>query len=484
MKTQITKFARWICGKVTSEEFDSLLSLFQEISSGARPGFNFKPDPSTANYRKFKVDTTNPLLNQPKTNNLPTNNWKDLKAAYEQENGKKIKPVKRRDGFDLPDYCRCEKCNAPAKYLYLNDGKKKNQVRCKICNHLSPTHRVRRESNAKYFCPYCHKPLSLWKKKPTEDIYKCMNNACPHFLANEAKLTSEERKKRKKQKFDPNYKLHYQYREYHLLPKDFICRRPNSISKVDLTKIHNSYSIVGLVLTFFINAGLSSRITRDLLFGLYGIQISHQTVINYVNAAATKIAPFLDKDLPKPTGIAAADETYLIVEDEWHYTWFIIDSETKAICGYNLSDTRGVKPALATIYDAYDKPQTNLGKQHILVRDGCPSYDAAMMAYNQGLTKPVLVDKKVIGLSNVDDTSEEYRPYKQLVERLNRTYKFHTRPRGSMKSLNGAISLTTLFVAYYNYLRVHSLLQRVPFPRSQLNNITNYPKQWEVLLTM
>jgi hypothetical protein len=81
MKTQITKFARWICGKVTSEEFASLLSLFLEISSGARPGFNFKPDPSTTNYRKFKVDTTNPLLNQPKTNNLPTNNWKILKAA-------------------------------------------------------------------------------------------------------------------------------------------------------------------------------------------------------------------------------------------------------------------------------------------------------------------------------------------------------------------------------------------------------------------
>ena len=64
-----------------------------------------------------------------------------------------------------------------------------------------------------------------------------------------------------------------------------------------------------------------------------------------------------------------------------------------------------------------------------------------MMAYDQGLTKFVLVDKKIIGLSNVDDTSEEYRPYKQLLERLNRTYKFHTRLPGSMKSLNGAILL-------------------------------------------
>ena len=93
-------------------------------------------------------------------------------------------------------------------------------------------------------------------------------------------------------------------------------------TKVDLNRIHNSSHVVGLVLTFFINAGLSSRLTRDLLWGLFEIRLSHQTVINYVNAAAARIAPFLDADLPKPGPIAAADETYLIVENEWHYTWF------------------------------------------------------------------------------------------------------------------------------------------------------------------
>ena len=113
------------------------------------------------------------------------------------------------------------------------------------------------------------------------------------------------------------------------------------------------------MLTFFVNAGLSSRLTRDLLWGLFGIKLSHQTIINYVNAAAARIAPFLDADLPKPGPIAAADETYLIIENEWHYTWFIIDAASRAICGYNLSDTRGTVPALATLHDAYGKPETN-----------------------------------------------------------------------------------------------------------------------------
>ena len=263
-----------------------------------------------------------------------------------------------------------------------------------------------------------------------------------------------------------------------------LCRRPESSTNVDLRSIHNSHHVVGLVLTFFVNAGLSSRLTRDLLWGLFGIKLSHQTVINYVNAAAARIAPFLDADLPKPGPIAAADETYLIIENEWHYTWFIIDAASRAICGYNLSDTRGTVPALATLHDAYGKPETNQGKQFILVRDGLPSYDSALLAYNQGLEAPVLTGPKVIGLENLDEISKEFRPYKQLVERLNRTYKFHTRPRAGMKSMEGATCLTTLFVAYYNYLRPHGGLKHSPLSREPLQGIERYPKQWETLLAM
>ena len=483
MNTQITKFTRWICRQLTFDEFSSMVALMLEISSGSKSGYDFKLEPQTANYRKFTVDADQPVL-APEPQPQPTLNWKQLKTNLERQSGKVLKPVRRRGSLPLPTHCRCEKCNAPAEYLYLNDGKKANQVLCKICGHLGTTERIRRQSQAKYFCPHCSKQLYQWKTSSTETIYKCMNNDCPHYLQQKEKLTAEERAKRKLQKFDPNYKLHYQYREYHLKSGDLKCHRPTCKTKVDLSKIHNSYHVVGLVLTFFINAGLSSRLTRDLLQGIFGIKLSHQTVINYVNAAAVQIAPFLDRNLPQPGKIAAADETYLIVENEWHYTWFVIDSVTKAICGYNLSDTRGVAPALATLYNAYGAPGTNKGKQFTLVRDGCPSYDSAMMAYNHGLTEPVITGQKVIGLENIDEVSKEYRPYKQLVERLNRTYKFHTRPRAGMKSLNGASALTTLFVAYYNYLRVHSGLKHTPLKLDELQDVTNYPKQWETLLAM
>lgn len=485
MKTQITKLTRWICSRLTYNEGCSMVNLLLEIISGNKKGYDFKPEQQSEHYRKFTVDTEQPLqVPADQETPPPTLNWEQLKADHERESGKKLKPVRRRSGLPIPAHCRCEQCNAPTEYLYLNDGKKSNQVRCKICGHLGTTERIRRKSKAKYFCPHCSKPLTLWKTTPAETIYKCMSYSCPHYLQQEKSLTSKERRKRKKQKFDPNYKLHYQYREYHLKNADLKCHRPKLNTNVDLSKIQNSYHVVGLVLTFFVNAGLSSRMTKELLHGIFGIKLSHQTIINYVNAAAAQIAPFLDRDLPKPGKIAAADETYLIVENKWHYTWFVIDAATKAICGYNLSDTRGIIPALATLYNTYGDPGSNSEKQYTLVRDGCPSYDSAMMAYNQGLQNPVIIGQKVIGLENLDKVSTDFRPYKQLVERLNRTYKFHTRPRAGMKSLDGASSLTTLFVAYYNYLRVHGSLKHTPLIRNQLQGIERFPKQWETLLAM
>ena len=460
-----------------------MVPLFLEILSGIKSGFEFKPEPRTENYRKFRVDLA-PPLSAPQPPPHPQQDWRALKAAQEKQTGKPVKPVARRGTHPVPDHCRCGHCGAPSQYLYLNDGKKANQIRCKICHSLSPTERIRRQTAAQHYCPHCGSALSVWKESAQETIYKCFRYDCPHYLSQKSKLTAEERSRRDRQRYDPNYKLHYQYREYHLKPEDLQCLRPKSETKVDLNRIHHSHHVVGLVLTFFVNAGLSSRLTRDLLWGLFGIRLSHQTVINYVNAAAVRLAPFLDADLPKPGATAAADETYLIVENEWHYTWFVIDSETKAICGYNLSDTRGTLPALATLYNAYGAPESNRGQRFVLVRDGLPSYDSALLAYNQVVKEPVLTGKTVVGLENLDDVSKDFRPYKNLVERLNRTYKFHTRPRAGMKSLNGASALTTLFVAFYNYLRPHAGLKHPPLSRDALRDAERYPKQWETLLCM
>jgi len=118
------------------------------------------------------------------------------------------------------------------------------------------------------------------------------------------------------------------------------------------------------------------------------------------------------------------------------------------------------------------------------VTDGNPSYPAGIHFLNQS-RDPKLSHKKVIGLQNLDSESEEFRPFKQLIERLIRTYKFHTRAACGFNIKNGAVALTTLFVTHYNFLRPHSSLNySVPVPLEELEDMPTLQGKWAKILSM
>jgi transposase-like protein len=324
-----------------------------------------------------------------------------------------------------------------------------------------------------------------WKEDGICTTYKCPNRRCPLYQQNLAELTTEERQMREAGNTS-QFKLHYLFREYHFASEKLSAARPAD-APVDLNRIHNNLHTVGLCLTFSISFGLSARMTVQALKRVFGIPISHQTVINYINAAASYLARFVDANCPDPTGTCAADETYIKVESNTRYTWFIIAQNRSAICGYNLSDNRGAEPALALLNSCYGPPDSPKCSSGQLVTDGLPSYDTAVVAYNHAATDAsqthVITKHTVIGLKNLDPESETYRVFKQLVERLNRTYKYHTRPRAGFKNFNGAVALTTLFVAFYNFMRPHGRLKgNPPVPLASLKGETLYPKMWTELL--
>jgi hypothetical protein len=72
--------------------------------------------------------------------------------------------------------------------------------------------------------------------------------------------------------------------------------------------------------------------------------------------------------------------------------------------------------------------------------------------------QPAFTLHQVLGLDNLDAVSQHYRPFKQLIERLNCTYKYHVRSACGFATRNGAVALTTLFVTFYNFLRPHMAL--------------------------
>ena len=485
MNNSLIRIIKWFCRKLTFNELASAIVVFHEVLSNSRSDIPLKPDEKPPHYREFRVDTISPLPASKVDTTDNSSKWKKLKKEKERKTGKSIRPIQQRNGKKVPSKCRCGHCNAPKGFLYLNNGKLLSQVRCKICGKTSPTNNTKRKRKAKYLCPYCSKTLFKWKESKQSTIYKCPNYFCAHYLRNKQLLTKEEKAMRSHQKYNPNFKLHYQYREYHICPEDLKTVRTSLDTKVDLCNIHSSYHTLGLVLTFAINLGLSSRTTRDALKGIFDISLSHQTIINYINSSAAHLSAFIDKNCPKPIATCAADETYIIVDGKWTYTWFVIDSQTRAICGYNLSQHRGMQPALALLHNTFGSPCETI-KRSNLVTDGNPSYDAAVMAYNDLIDAEdsKLTKRTVIGLRNYDKESAEYRSFKQLVERLNRTYKYHTRPRAGFKTFDGAVALTTLFIAFYNFMRPHSALKKrsTPVNLESLRASHLMPEKWVTLI--
>ena len=87
----------------------------------------------------------------------------------------------------------------------------------------------------------------------------------------------------------------------------------------------------------------------------------------------------------------------------------------------------------------------------------------------------------MIGLTNDDEVSARYRPYKQIIERLNRTYKASYRPTNGFDNIDGANYDLALWVAYYNFLRPHKHF-RVLNHVQMLDNADNMPGKWQLLI--
>ncbi len=486
MKNDLLKLVRWFCSKLTYNDLASAVPVLQEVLAGSRKDMPLKPpDERPPHYRQFRVDPRLPLTQSPRPQ-VDVPDWRQLQSEHQLKTGKRIAIVRRRTGSPFPpEKCHCQHCNAPARYLYINNGKLSSQVLCKICHQTTPTNSPRRESKARYWCPHCSYALFRWKEDGICTAYKCPNDRCALYARNLAALTPEERRIRDGGNTS-QFKLRYLFREYHFASENLQVARPSD-APVDLNRIHNNLHTVGLCLTFSVSFGLSARMSAQVLKRVFDISISHQTVINYINASACYLTGFVDENCPYPDGPCAADETYIKVEGYTRYTWLILEQKRRAICGYNLSNTRGTEPALALLNSCYGPPESPKCNAGELVTDGLPSYDSAVVAYNTAAIKAsgeeVLTKRTVIGLQNIDPESEAYRVFKQLVERLNRTYKFHTRPRAGFKNFDGAVALTTLFVAHYNFMRPHGHLKgESPVKLSCLKGKTLYPAMWVEML--
>jgi transposase-like protein len=430
-------------------------------------------DSHSPKYQKYKIDELPVILNAEPWD------YRDFMKYLAWRYGdscKPIQPVRRRSECDISDDCTCPRCNAPKIYLYKNNGSK-GQLLCKVCQTaFSPEDN--RYSGMRLHCPHCMNTLEPKKDRKHFIIHKCVNPKCPYYLHNLKKVDKDDLKAGAKYK----YKLHYIYREFTV---DFFKMRPDSLpsnaSSLKFSK-HNQ-NVMALCLTYKVNLGLSLRKTAQALKDVHGISISHQQVANYCKTAAICIKPFVDNYDYGAGKVFTADETYIKVRGVKGYIWFIMDAAKRSIIGYQISDNRGVGPCILAMRMAF-RHFKELPQNFKFIADGYSAYPlAAQQFFREFGNKFKFSITQVIGLTNDDEVSAEFRPFKQMIERLNRTYKASYRPTNGFDNIDGANYDLALWVAYYNFLRPHKHNKyRVLNEVDILKGADNMPGKWQLLI--
>lgn len=450
-----------------------ILFLFNFIVKNIPLKFKDKDDSLfSPKYNKLKVDRLPKLFIPEKLD------YKVLLEKYFEQHNKPLKPIHHRGKNIVPDDVCCPRCNAPHNYIYDNTGGR-GQFFCKVCDfHFNNKNRF--DNPLELRCPYCGDALTLIKHRKLFNVHKCQNNKCSYYNYNLNSLSSEQLEEYKTN--PEKFKLHYLYREFKI---DFfkvdLYSMPQNASSLQFRKF--SPHIMGLCLTYMVNCGLSTRKTRDVMREVHGVKISHTQVASYATTAAYCIKPFVDSFDYKPTNYLAADETYTKVKGARRYVWFIMDAIKKSILGYRSSDSRDTSHCILAMRMAFDKFKEFPGKALKFVADG---YTAYKLAEQQFKLRNMDFDvTQVIGLTNDDPVSTEYRWLKQIIERLNRTFKFSYKVSNGYGSDTGANTDLVLFVAYYNFLRPHSYTYWQPLNSvPELEKIELMPAKWQVLIQL
>jgi transposase-like protein len=186
----------------------------------------------------------------------------------------------------------------------------------------------------------------------------------------------------------------------------------------------------------------------------------------------------------KPGKAFVADETYIKIRGVHSFVWFIMDAASRSILGYQVSDNRSAGPCIMAMRMAFEKLKNKLPEGFLFVADGYSAYPLAAQQFFLEFGERMKFEiTQVIGLTNDDAVSTRYRPYKQLIERLNRTYRASYRHTNGFDGIEGANYELSLWVAYYNFLRPHKFHgYRVLNSVEGLQNADNMPGKWQLMI--
>ena len=159
-----------------------------------------------------------------------------------------------------------------------------------------------------------------------------------------------------------------------------------------------------------------------------------------------------------------------------------MNAACRSIIGYQYPITVGVGPCILAMRMAFQELK-KLPENFKFIADGysaIPCRHGIRKKFGQDFSFQIT---QVIGLTNNDAVSKEHRPFKQIIERLNRTYKASYRKTNGFDNIEGANYDLALWVAYYNFLRLTNTINTKFLNEVEiLQGADNMPGKWQLLI--
>jgi putative transposase len=134
---------------------------------------------------------------------------------------------------------------------------------------------------------------------------------------------------------------------------------------------HNPQAITSAMQLYF--SGESLRNTMKSL-RLLGVQVSHQTVYNWIKKYTRLMRDYVEKLKPNVSDTWRADEVYVKIKGNMKYLFAMMDDETRFWIAQEVAETKQKHDARTL----FMRSKILMGKQpKVLITDGLPSYAKA-----------------------------------------------------------------------------------------------------------
>jgi putative transposase len=201
---------------------------------------------------------------------------------------------------------------------------------------------------------------------------------------------------------------------------------------------HNPQAITSAMQLYF--SGESLRNTMESL-ALLGVEVSHQTVYNWIKKYVRLMRDYAEKIVPNVGDTWRADEIYIKVKGDLKYLFAMMDDETRFLIAQEVAETKEKHDARTLFFNA----KRLMGKQpKTLITDGLPSYAVACEQVFDGTKhdRKITFDGKVHNNNKMERMNGEIRDREKTMRGLKRKRTL----------------ILTGYQIYHNYIRPHEAL--------------------------